>query len=206
MISFYPGMVLPRPYYVSSETQLDAQSVVDILIDRLTNEGFNGLFDDDYTLPDDEIVTGGNEGRRLMTGGMLNITDISEDVVHLTSVLQIKAGTDVIEGTVNIQFKEDDEVQFCAESAKDLADLWINFCKENNFDVMSINSVEVLGYAYYSVGIKVTECGNVTIKLPVGNYSSEELADLASEEAKKEEMAGNASFYNRDVEITGIWK
>lgn len=78
-ISFYPGIIMPEPYIVEvDEPTTDYQALLDILADRLSAEGCDGLFDDDYEQPDDMIVICGNESRRLITGGMLSISEVKE--------------------------------------------------------------------------------------------------------------------------------
>lgn len=45
-------------------------------------------------------------------------------------------------GTYNIGFGGDDETQFDIENVVELKELWIDFCKENGFSVLSIDYIE----------------------------------------------------------------
>lgn len=144
-ITFYPGMVLARPYYISlDKPTTDYGAIMDILADSLVEEGYNGLFDDDEEYNDDEILICGNEGRRLITGGQLLIEEVTS--FDIKCILQEKAGTDNIFGTVNIGFNDNDETQLCCVNTDDLVDLWIDFCNENDLAVTQIEYVEILNY------------------------------------------------------------
>lgn len=140
-ISFYPGIVLPAPYFVTVEAPTtDYQSLIDMLIDKLTEEGADGLFDDDETLNDDEIVIGGNLCRRLITGGMLNISEIDFDDIKY--ILTEKVCSDYPTGTFNIGFGDGDETQFDVKNANELTECWVEFCKENDISVVDVDYVE----------------------------------------------------------------
>ena len=81
-IAFYPGIVMPSPAYVrTSEPTTDYQSILDTFIDKCEELGYDGLFDDDEEQPEDMVVIGGNHCRRLITGGMLEITEVSADEI-----------------------------------------------------------------------------------------------------------------------------
>jgi len=145
-ITFYPGMTLPRPYFVSAEKPTtDGQALLDILADRLSEEGADGLFDDEEGLPDDMVSEAGNSGRRLITGGCLDIRPVEKR--DICSLLREACGTDNPTGTVRIGFANpegyDDQTEFDdVQGAEDLAELWWNFCQENNFAVTDINYCE----------------------------------------------------------------
>lgn len=191
-ISFYPGLVLPRPYFVTvDEPTTNYQALLDILVDEQL-QGADGLFDDDNELPEDMVTIAGNEGRRLITGGgMLNISEI--DLTDINNLILDKT-LDIIEGTVNVFFGDDDETQFEVSSSTELAELWLDFCEENDFDVASISGIEVLGFEEYDVDIYATESGSVHVRVPYGSDS-----EIVLETAMEAEEAGNAYFFDRTV-------
>ena len=162
-ISFYPGMVMPKPYYVAvDEPTTDYQALMDILADRLSRDSVkDGLFDDSNKCPDDEICVCGNEGRRLKTGGMLDISEVTP--TDIAEMLKEKIGTDYPIGNIDIGFKVNDavssETQLDCENAEDLAEIWSNFCKENDLDVMSVTHAEPVFY-----GQMYTERGLISVK------------------------------------------
>lgn len=45
-------------------------------------------------------------------------------------------------GTYNIGFNNGDETQFDVENVEELKECWVEFCKENNFSVLSIDYIE----------------------------------------------------------------
>lgn len=144
-ISFYPGWVIDRRFFVTVDNQTsDYGALVDMLADKLWGEypsQDNPYFDNDCKLSDDAVVVAGNSGMRLITGGSLHIEEVTTDTIK--HIIQEKAGTDSIFGICDIGFADGDETEFEAANADELTQLWIDFCKENDFEVVDIDYVEI---------------------------------------------------------------
>ena len=146
-ISFYPGYVLPSPYYLAvSRPTTDYQALLDILVDTQLKD-CEMLFDDDEECADDEVTIAGNECRRLITGGMLSIEKVTSDDVK--ALLQERAGTDYPLGQMQICYGNsicsDDykEILFEVSGIDKLVLEWTEYCTQNNLDVMNVLSITI---------------------------------------------------------------
>lgn len=199
-ICFYPGMVLPKPYYVTIEEETsDYGLIMDIFADTLIKEGADGLFDDNNELSDDEIYICGNESRRLKTGGLLNISLI--EISDIVNELWDKADNTLDEpGLVKIKYYNADNeevlVELAADTDEDLARQWDFYCNRENNPVVNISLVEVLGYEVHEIKLYAEEYGSVEVKVPIG-ATNDEIIKIA----KEQEEFGNGIFYDRKVTI-----
>lgn len=136
VVGLYPGIVI-NPFYITvDEPTTDYQAILNILADRLTAKGADGMFDDAEEYNDDEIVVAGNECRRLIHGGCLSVREF--DLSDMTAIFQEKCGTDDILGWVSIRYSDEESIDdigfrsYCVNSAEELANKWMDFCNKKD--------------------------------------------------------------------------
>lgn len=199
-INFYPGYVLPSPYYLAvSRPTTDYQALLDILVDTQLKD-CEMLFDDDEECADDEVTIAGNECRRLITGGMLSIEKVTSDDVK--ALLQERAGTDYPLGQMQICYGNsicsDDykEILFEVSGIDKLVLEWTEYCTQNNLDVMNVLSITIFNHNRQLW----TERGTVHC---VGCFSKSDLASEAGFTYCFHSTELNVDLYSKILDVEG---